>query len=188
MEARIAMKNKLKQKNAQSAMEYLMTYGWAILIIAVALVILFHMGVFNTNTGPRAQPGSCKVFRPYGPGTTSFINLKGICNGELPQYVAQFNVQNSYIQPARGVLGGVSSFTVSLWFNTKTLASGGAQYGWIDEEGVWGFKFGQPTSVALCFATTAGSWAWCAQAPSSYVFSTNRWYFIAVTYNSGNPV
>ncbi len=31
----------------QSAMEYLMTYGWAILIIAVVLGILFLLGVFN---------------------------------------------------------------------------------------------------------------------------------------------
>ncbi|MGC9205412.1 MAG: hypothetical protein ACP5FN_04040, partial [Candidatus Micrarchaeia archaeon] len=32
---------------AQSAMEYLMTYGWAILIIAVVLGALFSLGVFN---------------------------------------------------------------------------------------------------------------------------------------------
>ena len=33
----------------QSAMEYLMTYGWSILIIAIALVVLFELGVFNTS-------------------------------------------------------------------------------------------------------------------------------------------
>lgn len=32
---------------AQSAMEYLMTYGWAILVIAVVLAILFSIGVFS---------------------------------------------------------------------------------------------------------------------------------------------
>lgn len=32
---------------AQSAMEYLMTYGWAILIISVALVSLYALGLFN---------------------------------------------------------------------------------------------------------------------------------------------
>ena len=31
----------------QSAMEFFMTYGWAILILAVALAILFELGVFN---------------------------------------------------------------------------------------------------------------------------------------------
>ncbi|MEM0147013.1 MAG: hypothetical protein QXF85_00975, partial [Candidatus Micrarchaeaceae archaeon] len=83
---------------AQSAMEYLMTYGWAILIIAVVLSALFELGVFNSNNfAPKAPPGSCQVFRPNGPGTTSFINLEGVCNGELPEYVASFNGGNSYI-------------------------------------------------------------------------------------------
>ncbi len=45
----------------QSAMEYLMTYGWAILIIAVVLAALDFLGVFNGNTfvGPSclATPG-----------------------------------------------------------------------------------------------------------------------------------
>ncbi|MEM0146940.1 MAG: hypothetical protein QW091_01495 [Candidatus Micrarchaeaceae archaeon] len=35
---------------AQSAMEYLMTYGWAILIIAVVLGALFSLGVFNAGS------------------------------------------------------------------------------------------------------------------------------------------
>jgi hypothetical protein len=73
-------------------MEYLMTYGWAILIIAVVLGALFQLGVFNPMTfAPKAPPGACQVFRPNGPGTTSFINLEGVCSGEIPQYVAQFN-------------------------------------------------------------------------------------------------
>lgn len=45
----------------QSAMEYLMTYGWAILIIAVVLTVLFSLGLFNGNTlvtnACAAQPG-----------------------------------------------------------------------------------------------------------------------------------
>ncbi len=35
---------------AQSAMEYLMTYGWAILIIAVILAALDFLGIFNGST------------------------------------------------------------------------------------------------------------------------------------------
>ena len=37
-------------KKAQSAMEYLMTYGWAILIIAVALAILYQLGIFGGSS------------------------------------------------------------------------------------------------------------------------------------------
>ncbi|MGC8496125.1 MAG: hypothetical protein ACP5MX_02880 [Candidatus Micrarchaeia archaeon] len=31
-------------------MEYLMTYGWAILIIAIVLAVLFFLGVFSSST------------------------------------------------------------------------------------------------------------------------------------------
>ncbi|MEM4067806.1 MAG: hypothetical protein QXV17_13200, partial [Candidatus Micrarchaeaceae archaeon] len=69
----------------QSAMEYLMTYGWAILVIAVVLGALYSLGVFNANNfAPKAPPGSCQVFRPNGPGTSFDLNLEGVCNGELP--------------------------------------------------------------------------------------------------------
>ncbi len=34
-------------KKLQSAMEYLMTYGWAILVIAVVIGVLYAMGIFN---------------------------------------------------------------------------------------------------------------------------------------------
>ncbi len=39
-----------QKKKAQSAMEYLMTYGWAILIIAVVLAALDMLGIFNGAT------------------------------------------------------------------------------------------------------------------------------------------
>ncbi|MCL5239404.1 MAG: LamG domain-containing protein, partial [Candidatus Marsarchaeota archaeon] len=81
-----------RKRRLQSAMEYLMTYGWAILIIAVVLGALFQLGVFNSGTfAPRAPPGACQVFRPNGPDSVQLINLEGVCNGELPQYVAATN-------------------------------------------------------------------------------------------------
>jgi len=50
-----------KRLKAQSAMEYLMTYGWAILIIAVVLGALFSLGVFSgtslLGTSCIASPG-----------------------------------------------------------------------------------------------------------------------------------
>ncbi len=76
----------------QSEMEYLSTYIWAILIIAVVLGALYYMGVFNSNTfAPRAQPGSCSVVKTEGAAQTIVPELNGNCNGELPQFVTQFN-------------------------------------------------------------------------------------------------
>ena len=37
-------------KKAQSAMEYLMTYGWAILIVIIVAAALYALGIFNPAT------------------------------------------------------------------------------------------------------------------------------------------
>ncbi len=44
------------KRKAQAAMEYLMTYGWAILIVIIVAAALYALGVFNpaTWTGSRA--------------------------------------------------------------------------------------------------------------------------------------
>ncbi len=46
---------------AQSALEYMMTYGWAILIIVVVAVVLYSMGIFN----PRASAATSTDFGPF---------------------------------------------------------------------------------------------------------------------------
>jgi len=40
----------MKTRKAQAAMEYLMTYGWAILIVIIVAAALFALGVFNPST------------------------------------------------------------------------------------------------------------------------------------------
>ncbi|MGC8628656.1 MAG: LamG-like jellyroll fold domain-containing protein [Candidatus Micrarchaeia archaeon] len=113
-----------KASKAQSAMEYLMTYGWAILIIAVVLGALFQLGVFNANNfAPKAPPGACQIFRPNGPGTTSFLSLEGECQGELPEYVGRFD--NSYIimQQPFGV-ASTMPFTITAWIDPSSTPSG----------------------------------------------------------------
>jgi len=37
----------MKKMRGQAAIEYLMTYGWALLILVVVIGVLFSMGVFN---------------------------------------------------------------------------------------------------------------------------------------------
>ena len=59
------MKNK-----GQTAMEYLMTYGWAILIIIVVVAALYAMGVFSTKGGVACSPCfSYFAFRDYDKNT-----------------------------------------------------------------------------------------------------------------------
>ena len=102
---------------SQSAMEYLMTYGWAILIIAVVLGAIYSLGLFNgASLAPRAQPGSCQVYRPNGPGTVQYVSLAGSCTNQLPQYVAQFNgATSNVLVPYSGSVNFVNAFTVVVW-------------------------------------------------------------------------
>jgi hypothetical protein len=47
---------------SQAAMEYLMTYGWAILIIALSLAVLYSLGVLNPET---LKPQLCSLSPPF---------------------------------------------------------------------------------------------------------------------------
>ncbi len=92
------MNCKARRNNAQSAMEYLMTYGWAILIISVVLVVLFSMGITNPLFfAPKVSPGSCQAIRPNGPRTSFDMNLAGECNNQIPSTVSTFRDSPSYV-------------------------------------------------------------------------------------------
>ena len=172
---------------SQSAMEYLMTYGWAILIIAVVLAALFSLGVFNPMTfAPKASPGSCQVVRPEGAGTTNFISLSGECNGELPQYVANFN-DNAYIYAnVIGMPYGSSPVTVTGWFyytpampNPSMLWSYGTS-GNCGDGNYFSLRYnigsGNPNST---FTTDP----WCSQTATALTPKPYNWYFISETAN-----
>ncbi|MBD3156030.1 MAG: hypothetical protein GF368_05255 [Candidatus Aenigmarchaeota archaeon] len=63
------------RKKGQAAMEYLMTYGWAILIIIVVIGALFAMGVFNTSSSVACSPCfSNFAFVDYSGGTLLIRN------------------------------------------------------------------------------------------------------------------
>lgn len=68
---------------AQSAMEYLMTYGWAILIIAVVLGALFYLQVFNGGT--YATGNSCVAKTGYLCQSAVFSHATGAITVTLGQ-------------------------------------------------------------------------------------------------------
>ena len=78
------MDMKLSTKRSQSALEYMMTYGWAILIIVIVAVILYSMGIFNpassistTVTGFSSTPVSSAIFTDNGGLSLSVQNSVG---------------------------------------------------------------------------------------------------------------
>jgi len=158
-------------------MEYLMTYGWAILIIAVVLGALFQLGVFNSSSfSPRAPPGACQVFRPSGPGTTTNINLMGVCTGVLPQYVGVFNGQNSYVATATSFSANTatSGYTISAWIY-QTSTDG---YNW---QGIAGIGMSTVTlAIEVHGGNRLGAWGCGNQGATPTVQNLlNNWHQVA---------
>ena len=100
-------------------MEYLMTYGWAILIIAVVLVALFSLGVFSGGVGLSnaciAQSGFlCESPLLHG---ASFTLTVGQSTG------TDWATANVIWVP-QGVINPASSGGCQTWEGTNTVSSG----------------------------------------------------------------
>lgn len=196
----------------QSAMEYLMTYGWAILIVAVVLAALFELGVFNAlNLEPHAPPGSCQVYRPEGPSTLAYVSLSGECNGYLPQFVAKFNGKSTNISAPVSALSLMNKgqFAVTAWVyddgstGTEQMpVSIGADvcytsyFSGPEDTGV--ILLGAPAypayapnsalpdyfkAAACIFNTTYGGAQWEWATANFTQSDYNKWIFLAATYN-----
>ena len=175
-----------RQRRAQSAMEYLMTYGWAILIIAVVLGALFQLGVFNANNfAPKAPPGACYVVRIGGT-----VSLEGECQGELPEFVANFNGANSQVSITRYPTISQSAFTITGWvLLTQFNSSNGLQGWWANS--TWHSTVGlQSYPNAYPGASSGGFTLFFHNATSgagpgtgSFTASFRKWYFVAETGN-----
>ncbi|MBS3143874.1 LamG domain-containing protein [Candidatus Woesearchaeota archaeon] len=69
------------QKRGQSAMEFLMTYGWAILVIIIVLAALFFLGVFEPKTNMACNvkpPFVCKDIQVDEGGVTVVIGNRNV--------------------------------------------------------------------------------------------------------------
>lgn len=123
-------KNWDKRKSGQSAMEYLITYGWAILIIAIALGVLFELGLFNPSSFVSTScifPAdfSCIYSTIYSNGTlvvdmeqstSAPINITAIgCNAN-----ASLTHMVSFI-PQNGIIVQIGSNTTISGNNTEAL-------------------------------------------------------------------
>ncbi len=160
----------------QSAMEYLMTYGWAILIIAVVLGVLYYLGVFNTaNLAPRLQPGSCHVSRTSA-GAQNF----GVCAG-LPEFVASLNGSNA------------PNVTTSLAYpagnSTACIWEDGNWY----KSTSWGFEIDSAFQLNTNYAGVIDVWASNSNSNRVLVMSmtsapTSQWRQVCVTraFSSGS--
>ena len=189
---------------SQSAMEYLMTYGWAILIIAVVLGALFSLGIFNSATfAPKVQPGGCQVYRPYGPGTSSHISIQGICNNELPEYVMKSTgvggfvfIPDSNTESSLANIQG-QAMTITAW----VYIMGNPFHDIVDKEGQYGMKLNymsssgcvvgsensiiSANSLGLCLEwDTSANWTGISYFIPGGGFK--QWIFLAVSVDGNN--
>jgi hypothetical protein len=170
---------------AQSAMEYLMTYGWAILVVAVALAALYQLGVFSGPATPKAQPGSCRVIKD-GTGATETISLAGECNNQEPEFLPVFNGGTSYANTPLIFPSGSSqtNFTLSVWIDvTGNCQANNFYCGVVDaDNGVsgWGLMAGTANVDFWVLASTPGT-----VQDMKLPVPTSQWVNIVVTYQSG---
>ena len=176
--------NHIKNKKAcqgiksQSAMEYLLTYGWAILVIVIVIISLFKFGIFGNNLAPKAQPGSCYVSKTITGGT-----LAGSCNGELPEFVAQFNGASSYIAlgTAYNPMNYVSdTITMCGWVNSPIY---GAGLQFIKGNDNSGNSYGLETAADTFTVVIITSGAYTLHGGT---LPLNSWQFICGAISGGN--
>jgi hypothetical protein len=170
----------------QNAIEYLLTHMWAFVIIVVVLAALFSLGLFSNNLAPKAQPGSCSVNRPYGPGTDSYMTLSGACGGQLPEFAGQFDGATSHISTVSPVSTATNSITMSAWVywrgttgNTQIIFyngnTGSNGYGFFISNGASGV--GNDLAILL----GGNSYDAISSPPT---LSKNIWTFVTLTRSS----
>ncbi|MHB1830130.1 MAG: LamG domain-containing protein, partial [Candidatus Micrarchaeaceae archaeon] len=178
----------LRNLKSQSAMEYLMTYGWAILIIAIVMVAMFSLGIFNPLTfAPRAQPGACQVFR-----SVEGINLEGSCSGEIPEYASVFSgcsgcgssTMSAVYMSVPSFPSAPSVFSMSAWIKPSASQCDNPIFGSV-------FNHLTPYGVNLNLEYQKVEFGIATTGPIVYSTNTlnlNTWYNIIATYSSGNVI
>ncbi len=118
---------------AQSAMEYLMTYGWAILIIAIVLAAMFTLGIFKSPVGTtcRSFPGyvcTAPVFTGTLSSGGNFIASVGQGTGATWYDVGYVYVPSSSttLTPVAAALGSSSGTTGGNWIDVTSVMNTGS--------------------------------------------------------------
>ncbi|MDE1852007.1 MAG: LamG domain-containing protein [Candidatus Micrarchaeota archaeon] len=153
----------------QSAMEYLMTYGWAILAIAIVMVSLYSLGIFNSGSlQPTANPGSCEVVR-----TSAQTSLAGQCSNLIPKYVGKFNGYSAEIAVKYPLPANAIQVTVTAWVKKVPGTSGDI----IRSTYAFGLGFDNGATCLRLFLNSGWGLGSCGYNDDG------NWHFVAGTYN-----
>jgi hypothetical protein len=86
----------------QSALEYMMTYGWAILIIVIVAVILYSMGIFNPRASVTASSSGFSPFAASAAVCNSSSLTVAFTTGGLPNGAGSATVDNMTLSSFSG--------------------------------------------------------------------------------------
>ena len=98
-------------------MEYLMTYGWAILIIAIVLASLFYLGIFRTGQGTSCNANAGLLCQ------NPVLNASGLLSINIGQGITQ-NMYNVGIACAASSSGSTNLPKPSTAFEYVPAAGG----------------------------------------------------------------
>ena len=110
-----------KSKRSQSALEYMMTYGWAILIIVIVAVILYSMGIFNPSSSVTFTSSG---FSPFTVSSSLCNNLGykiAVLAGPIPNNANSITINKVFLTSATGANTTTAGYTLT---NPVTLKSG----------------------------------------------------------------
>ncbi len=150
----------LSDKKAQSALEYMMTYGWAILIIVIVAVILYSMGIFNPSSSVTATSSGFSPFTPSsaictaGPGGYTEISF---VVGGLPNGASSVTIDKLYLTSPSGFSS--SSSKQSTYISPTTVTPGQTFNVVIAGENCSssGISFSSAASLQYSYSTPAGN-------------------------------
>lgn len=104
----------------QSALEYMMTYGWAILIIVIVAVILYSMGIFNPRASVTAASSGFSPFAASAAVCSSSKLTVAFTVGGLPNGASSATITGASYSSG----SGISPATGSNTGQTITVSSG----------------------------------------------------------------
>ncbi|MDE1850841.1 MAG: LamG domain-containing protein [Candidatus Micrarchaeota archaeon] len=202
-------KKTLRIITSQIAIEYILTYGMALLILSAVIAGLFQLHAF-TPQQLRAQPGSCSVFRPSGSYTLQLISLVGACTNLPPLFASNegsaysrfLNQGNngkggggftypSYVSAPALPLGksGSQGLTITTWVywygQTQTNCQGLVASDPSPGSGFALFGYGRNNGACGILWINGSYVKWPSGVNGSLPYQ-NKWEFVAATYNNNN--
>lgn len=185
-ERRRAVASRRGVKKNQNAIEFIISYSWALMLIAIALAVLYSLGIFSPSLfTPKAVAGACFVHRSdYGTA------LDGVCGNLQPQYVMGARGVGDYVLAkdsgsTLSPLNILGNITITAWIKVY----GSPYHDIVDKEYQYGMKLDIKNQPNPCVPSNNPGWCLEWDTNNSWIgngfpipnAAYGQWMFLAVT-------